>query len=80
MLTDHQLLIAIAEVNAEYETARPAADLDARSAALNEEGARRWGEREMDELACLVTRTGMTGLEFVAWARAEGQAWLDTQR
>ena len=76
-LTDHQLLIAIAEVNAEYEAGQ---DVEDRSQALNAEGERRWGDTEMSELADLVTRCGMTSDEFVAWAREDGQAWLDATR
>lgn len=80
LLTDHQLLVAIAEVNAELGDERPATDAETWSIALNDEGARRWGDAEMDELAQLVTRAGMTGDEFVAWAREEGVAWLHAQR
>jgi hypothetical protein len=79
-LTDHQLLIAIAEVNAELGEDAPASDAEAWSAALNAEGERRWGANEMDALAELVTGSRMDGDDFVAWARQAGQAWLDGTR
>lgn len=75
-LSDQLLLLKIALVNAEYEVAPITADLDDRSAALNAEGARRWGTQVMDDLAEYVTRHHMTGLEFALWACNEGAGWL----
>lgn len=76
-MNDHQLLIALAEVNAEFGEDQPAADLDARSTRLNAAAERRWGAPVVDELARLVGDCAMTGDEFVSWARGElGAAWL----
>lgn len=75
-VTDHQLLRLIALVNEQQERLGLDHDADVRSQRVNAEGARRWGNRVMDELADHVTRCGMTGEEFVAWAEECGATWL----
>jgi hypothetical protein len=78
-LTDHELLIGIATVAAELGSDEPATNADARSQALNDEGARRWGTDAMDDLAEQVTALRMTDDEFVTWARRESASWLSAR-
>lgn len=78
-LSDHALLVALALVSAELSEDAPAADVDARSTALNNEAVLRWGHGVTDELADLVTGAKMDADDFIGWAVESGRNWLSEQ-